>query len=168
MKKIFIFSSLTLLSTVQIYGMKRDWSSTDMAQPSQQAPQAAAGIDPNHYGPLAISNPDPADANSLMEHISHLPYYTDHQNTRNRIANAIICGKYTRSFAKFATEKNDVPLWELLISYRQLIKKQHKIDVIDTPKNPPLFDTTSIQIASLLVEKGHASISQNVGESGET
>jgi len=190
MRKISILSILALLSTSQMHGMKRCWNVTDMAQQSLQAPQAQeekkeqektlmaldSGTDPNRYGPLVISEPDHTDADLFISAINtydnKLTHYTEYHATRNRIANAIKCDHYLRNFAKIATEKNDLPLWELLITQQQHIKRQHKIDVASARcvnrENPPLYDAISVEIASLLVEKGKASISRQIGYSGET
>lgn len=180
MKKIVSLSALTLFSTAQILGMggnKRVWSVMDMAQvPAETSPAHAldSGTDPNRFGQLTLSEPNLSDAQAFMKSIKNtenIMSYANYPNTRNRIANAIKCGIYVRSFANIATIKNDLPLWEFLVANRAIIKQKSRIDVtrsVQVKNPPPLFNTLSVQIAALLVEQGQASLSQNIGERGET
>ena|GEM_PF-1723632 len=180
MKKIFILSSLTLMSTCQIHSMKRDFD--DMAQESKLVPEAQeekrlnlvnCRTDPHRYGPLANTELNYVAAGSFLDHADEkLKNANEYPTIRNEIANTIKCGYYIRDFAKIAIEQNDLQLWEVLMAYREQIKNRYKIDLASarctSKKNPPLLDVISVEIAALLVEKGKASISQHIGDSGKT
>lgn len=133
------------------------------------------GTDPHRYGKINVDNSakKPAYAQKFQNIIQgvscfadiHLSFYGEYHLARYEIARAVTQGFYNVEFANIATDYNDLPLWQHLITHQDQIKNQHEIDIASHSigffgTTPPLCAVRSVEIAKLLVEKGKASIAK--------
>lgn len=171
MKRLIIMVCISLFSQQVAYGME------DQKE------------DPKRFGPLrlpqAITDTEQQESTTLINTIieqekkepsDRLRYVINPSNPstypdlRNKIACAIMCGKYHQLFINAADIKMDYYAWEHLFKNRHQIKEKHNVDVLyqETSYKLPnrLFRIDSLELFKLFASQDAIWIKQHDESNG--